>query len=589
MSAGWESGRSFQARPMETGSAPPPGANPARSIARVSIAKVEVHTVMTKFFFLLLLGTTVAAAGDRPGTPDIRAGSIGAHVDFLAHDLLEGRAPGHRGGDLAAEYIATQFRLAGLKPGNGDSYFQQVPMVGITVDPAVRLRLAVGGKEEADLTYREDFVAAAGVEQERIVLSDLDLVFVGYGITAPEVPWDDYKGVDVKGKVLLMLVNDPPSDDPGFFGGKALTYYGRWTYKYEEAARQGAAGAIIIHNTEMAGYPWTVVQSSWTGEQFGLPAAEPTGLLMQAWVQQDHADQWFRRIGLDFEKALQMAAKPDFQPVDMKLQVSAELNASLRRIESPNVVAVLEGTDPGLKNEFIIITTHYDHLGVDPSIEGNSIYNGALDNASGTAGMLELARAMAADAVKPRRSVLFAAVTAEEQGLLGSKFYAENPLFPLSRTVANVNIDAINVWGRTENMIAMGAERSSIEDVTNKVARELKVELSPDPSPEKGSFFRSDQFSLVKVGVPAVYIRYGLHFEGKPRGWGEEMVEQYTARHYHQPTDEVQDDWTYEGSVQMMEFVYRTVFYLGNQEGIPEWKPGDPFERARKASFEEGR
>jgi Zn-dependent M28 family amino/carboxypeptidase len=543
---------------------------------------------MTRFFVLFFFVAAVGFAADRPGTPNIKAGNIAAHVEFLAHDLLEGRAPGHRGGDLAAEYIATQFRLAGLKPANGDSYFQQVPMVGITVDPAVRLRVAGEGKED-NLVYREDFVAAAGVEIEKLVIDGQDLVFVGYGITAPEVPWDDYKGVDVKGKVLLMLVNDPPSDDPNFFGGKALTYYGRWTYKYEEAARQGAVGAIIIHNTDMAGYPWTVVQSSWTGEQFGLPATEPSSLLMQAWVQQDHADRWFKSLGLSFEKALELAAKPEFQPIDMKLQVSTEMSAGLRRIESPNVVALLEGTDPRLKDEIIVITTHYDHLGVDPTLQGNSIYNGALDNASGTAGMLELARAMAADTVKPKRSILFAAVTAEEQGLLGSKYYAENPLFPLHRTAANVNIDAINVWGRTKNMIAMGAERSTIEQITDKVAGEMNVELSPDPSPEKGSFFRSDQFSLVKVGVPAVYIRYGLKFEGKPDGWGEEMVEQYTAQHYHQPTDEVQADWTYEGSVQMMEFVHRTVLYLGNQEQMPAWKPGDPFERARKASIQEGR
>jgi Zn-dependent M28 family amino/carboxypeptidase len=544
---------------------------------------------MTRFLIVFFLMAAVTFGADRPGTPDIRAGNISAHVNFLAHDLLEGRAPGHRGGDLAAKYIATQFRLAGLKPANGDSYFQQVPMVGITVDPSVRLRLSGDGGEAGGLAYREDFVAVAGVEQERIALADKELVFVGYGITAPEVPWDDYKGVDVKGKVLLMLVNDPPSDDPEFFGGKALTYYGRWTYKYEEAARQGAAGAILIHNTEMAGYPWSVVQTSWSGEQFGLPATEPSSLLVQAWVQQHHADQWFQRIGLSFEKALELAARPEFQPIDMNLWVSTELNSTMRQIESPNVVALLEGTDPELKDEVVIITTHYDHLGVDPSLEGNNIFNGALDNASGTAGMLELARVMAADTVQPKRSILFAAVTAEEQGLLGSKYYAENPIFPLYRTAANVNIDAINVWGRTKNIIDMGAERSTIEEITRQVAREMGVELSPDPSPEKGSFFRSDQFSLVKVGVPAVYIRYGLKFEGKPEGWGEEMDQEYTARHYHQPTDEVRDDWTYEGSVQMMEFVYRTLHYLANQRDMPVWKPGDPFERARKASIESRR
>lgn len=534
---------------------------------------------------LLVLGGGSCRQPAAPPAVDLE--KIRAHVRFLSDDLLEGRAPGSRGGELAARYIATQFELAGLEPVNGDSYYQMVSLVGVEPDPAMQLRIAGKGLS-LPLQYRQDFVAVAGVQREEVALQEGELVFVGYGITAPEVPWDDYKATDLKGKVLLMLVNDPPSDDPGFFGGKALTYYGRWTYKFEEAARRGAAGALIIHNTEMAGYPWTVVDSSWTGEQFSLPLEEPKSTVVEGWIQQGTADQLLRHAGLSFERALEMAAKSDFQPLPLGLKVSLQIRSQIRQVESPNVIARLPGSDAQLKEEVVLITTHYDHLGVGNPVEGDGIYNGALDNASGTGGLLELASRMAVYAERPRRSILFAAVTAEEQGLLGSQYYAAHPLVPLSRTAASINFDSINVWGRTENIVPLGAERSSIEPLVARVGEEMDMMLSPDAFPEKGYFFRSDQFSLVKVGVPAVYLSRGHRYIGKPENWGEELAKEYTARHYHQPSDEFDPSWSFEGAAQMMQFAFRTALYLANADAMREWKPGDAFEAARKRSLAEG-
>lgn len=534
---------------------------------------------------ILLTGLPACMPVSSPVTdPGLRPDRIRTHVRFLAGDLLEGRLPGTRGGELAAGYIAAQFELAGLRPAHGDSYYQMVPLVGIKAEgnPLLGMR----GKQGAlALTFARDYVIAAGVEQEKISLRDRELVFVGYGITAPEVPWDDYKGIDLRGKVLLMLVNDPPSEDPRFFGGRALTYYGRWTYKLEEAARQGAAGALLIHNTDMAGYPWGVVESSWTGEQFSLPQEQPQSMVVEGWVQESVGDQLLASAGLTFQKARELAAQAAFKPVPLGLTVSLDLASQVRRIESPNVIARLEGSDHQLKEEVILITSHYDHLGVGQEVNGDAIYNGALDNASGTAGLLELAARMAAYAQRPRRSILLAAVTAEEQGLLGSEYYATHPLVPLAKTAANINFDSINVWGKTENLTAMGAERSTIEAVVERVAQEMNLVLSPDAFPEKGYFFRSDQFNLVKVGVPAVYVSRGYRYIGKPEGWGEELAKEYTAQRYHRPSDEFDSTWSFEGAAQMMEFAFRTALYLANQEDMPVWKPGDAFEAIRKKTL----
>ena len=527
---------------------------------------------------LVCLGLIAVAVRAADLEPAIEAKRIREMTRFLSDDLMEGRGPGSRGGELAVKYIANQFALVGLEPGDGDSYFQNVPMIGVKVLPPASLEFSNKQGQKTSLTFARDFVGWP--TEQTVDLSSADLLFVGYGIKAPEVPWDDYKGQNVKGKGLVMLVNDPPSDDPTFFGGKALTYYGRWTYKFEEAARQGAAGVILIHNTDMAGYPWQVVEASWSGEQFKLPTDQVKSTKVEGWIQQEVAEKLFQEDGLTFEKAREMAGKADFTPVLLSAKVSVSMKTENRRVESPNVVGKLTGADPNLKDQVIVITSHWDHFGIGKAVNGDSIYNGALDNASGIAGMIELARALASQPEKPRRSVLFVAVTAEEQGLLGSAYYAAHPIAPLSKTAANVNFDAINVWGRTLNLIAMGADFSSLGQTVAKVAKKMNVEISPDPQPEKGSFFRSDQFSLVKAGVPAVYIRYGLEFEGKSEDWGEKLVNDYTAKHYHQPSDEFDPSWSFEGAAQMMEYTRRVVTDVANADAMPQWKPDSPFKRA---------
>jgi Zn-dependent M28 family amino/carboxypeptidase len=536
--------------------------------------KMRAFVTMLLCFGLIAVGRVNASGCE----PNISAQNIKEMTRFLSDDLMEGRGPGTRGGELAAKYIADQFILTGLAPANGDSYFQNVPMIGVTVVPPASLEFVDKRGQKISPEFGKDFVGwpTQGIAD----LASKELVFVGYGVNAPEVPWNDYKGQSVKGKILLMLVNDPPSDDPKFFGGKALTYYGRWTYKFEEAARQGAVGAILIHNTDMAGYPWQVVETSWSGEQFKLPTEEVKSTLIEGWIQQAVAEKLFESAGLTFERAREMAGKADFSPLSLGVTVNVHMKSETRKIESPNVVAKLEGVDPKLKDEVIIITSHWDHLGIGKPVNGDAIYNGALDNASGVAGLIELARVMSLQPEKPKRSIIFAALTGEEQGLLGSAYYAAHPLVPLSKTALDVNFDAINVWGRTSNLVASGTEYSTgLAETVAKVAREMKVEITPDPQPEKGSFFRSDQFSLVKVGVPAAYIRYGLRFEGKSEDWGEKLVNDYTSKNYHQPSDQFDPSWSFEGAVQMMEFSRRLVTYVANADAMPQWNAGSPFQR----------
>lgn len=528
---------------------------------------------------VLIAGMSLALqAAEEPST--VQGRNIRIHTRFLSDDVTEGRAPGSRGAELAAKYIATQFELSGLSPVSGDSFFQMVPMLGSKANRPPTLSASGAGSARVEFQYARDFVGWPTSSRKEAKSSGNELVFVGYGIQAPEAGWDDYKGQDLKGKILLMLVNDPPSDDPAFFGGRALTYYGRWTYKFEEAARQGAAGVLLIHNTDMAGYPWQVVETSWTGERFDLPEESVKSTAFEGWIQQAKADELFKAKGLDFERAVQMAGKRDFAPVALGLTVFAEFHSDVRRLDSPNVLGLLKGSDPRLQREAIVITTHYDHFGIGKEVEGDRIYNGALDNASGTAGLIELARALAASTERLRRSVIFAAVTGEEQGLLGSAYYAAHPTWPLADTIANINVDAINVWGRTRNIVAMGAERSSLEANVKELAGRLGLAISPDPEPEKGSFFRSDHFSLVKVGIPAVYVDNGLDFEGKDPNWGQRLSEEYLAKRYHQPNDEFDPTWSFEGAEQIMEFVRMLTVSVGNATDRPKWKPGDPFARA---------
>jgi len=517
---------------------------------------------------------------------EIRRAAIRAHLKFLADDLLEGRGPGSRGGDLAAKYIAAQFEALGLEPAVGDtSYFQPVELLGMNPAPRITFYTKRGRLQP---TYRRDFVAWTPIERATVRLARSNVIYMGYGIDAPEYNWNDYEGVDVAGKVLLISPNEPPSTDDRFFDGKALTYYGRWTYKFEEAARRGAAGVILIHTTEKAGYGWPVVEGSWSGEQFYVGGQEAARQLrLESWITQEVASRLLKSEGYDLADLLDKAGKPGFRPIPLRFQVEARISNTIRHIVSPNVIGKVPGSD--LADQYILYTSHYDHLGMDPTKAGDNIFNGAVDNASGTAGLIELARAFTEVRPRPRRSILIAAVTAEEAGLLGSKWYAQHPVVPLAKTAAEVNIDAINVRGETRDIIPMGADLSSIRTVVEQVAKEMGMTLSPDPMPEQGFFFRSDQFSLVKVGVPAVYFDPGDKYVGQPEDYGRKLAEDYIKNRYHRPSDEYDPSWSLEGAEQMLRFAFKTGYALANADQMPVWKEGVPFKRVRQEILSKSR
>jgi len=506
-----------------------------------------------------------------------------AHVRFLADDLLEGRGTGARGGLLAAKYIAAQFESLGLEGAGTDrSYFQAVQMVGIKPDPSTQL-IVKSNRGDAQFKFGEEFVVGTDLEEPNINIIS-EIVFVGYGIVAPEYNWDDYKGIDCRGKVLMMMVNDPPatSAEPNLFGGRALTYYGRWTYKYEEAARHGAAGVILIHTNDSAGYGWNVVRNSWGGERFGLvPDPSTPTLRMKSWVTEDVASRIALMGGQNLNQLRQAALTRAFQPVSFGARVDMPLKSSARRIGAPNVAAVLRGTDPNLKNEFVIYSAHWDHLGIRPDQPGDNIYNGAVDNATGIAGLIGIAGAFNALSMKPKRSIIFLATTGEEQGLLGAEYYTRHPLAPIDKTVANINLDSMNVLGLATDIAPLGSERSTLGKVIEAVGRENQVTISPDPRPEQGSFYRSDHFPFAKVGIPAVNFEPGSHYVGHSDKWAEEQFKEYNESRYHQPTDEYSPNWDFRGLVQQARLAYLIGLRVANSLEIPQWNKGDEFERAR--------
>jgi Zn-dependent M28 family amino/carboxypeptidase len=510
--------------------------------------------------------------------------SARAHVKFLSDDLLEGRGTGSRGGLLAAKYIAAQFEAAGLEPAAPDhSYFQQVQMVGTRTDPSSQLVIKTTTGEER-FSYGDQFVAGTDLEEPSINIIS-EIVFVGYGIQAPEYQWDDYKGLDVRGKVVMILVNDPPATaaEPNLFGGKALTYYGRWTYKYEEAARRGASGVILVHTNESASYGWNVVRNSWGGEQFGLvPEANTPVLRMKAWVTDEVATQIVKAGGLDLAGLRLSAVNRSFQPVSLTSRVDMTLKVTSRRIVAPNVAAVLRGSDPNLKNEFVVFTAHWDHLGMRPDQAGDNVYNGAVDNATGIAGLIGIGDAFSALSARPKRSIIFLATTAEEQGLLGSEYYTRHPLVPLDKTVANINLDSMNVLGPTTDISPLGADRSSLGKVITAVAAESQVTLSGDPRPERGSFYRSDHFPFAKVGVPAVSFNPGTKFVGHSEKWGEDQFREYNETRYHQPADEFSPSWDLRGLVQQGRLAFLSGVRVANAVETPKWNDGDEFAKARQ-------
>jgi len=513
---------------------------------------------------------------------------IRAHVRFLAHDLLEGRGTGQRGGEIAAEYIATQFALAGLKPAGDDgTYMQKVPLVGLTPLPETTVSLIPEKGSAIDLQPLDQYVA---YDQTQQPTSDVDaeVVYVGYGIEAPEYNWDDYKGVDVRGKVLLMLVNEPPSDDVNFFQGKALTYYGRWTYKYEEAVRKGAAGAILIHKTDMASYPWDVVRNSNSGEKSFLKLEGRPALKVAAWIQLEVARQLATRTGHDLDQMMEEAQSRNFRPVSLPLKLKAHMLTKVRPFESSNVLAVLAGNNGSLRNEAILYTAHYDHLGIRPDMPGDNIYNGADDNATGCGILLELARVYAESVEKPRRSILFASVTAEEQGLLGSEYLVRHLPIPASKISLGLNYDDVPPLGAPEEVEVSGAERTTFYPAIQALARTFRLTIRPDSQPEAGHYYRSDQFSLAQAGIPAFAINEGVKYKGHDAAWGQQQADEFTANHYHQPSDEYHPWMDFTGDAVMARFGFALGWEASAQPEQISWRKGDEFApRTNRASGRE--
>ena len=513
---------------------------------------------------------------------------IRAHVRFLSDDLLEGRGTGQRGGDIAAQYIATQLALYGLKPaGDNGTYMQKVPMVGITPQPATTFAFVPAKGGANDLKVLDQYVAYDQTQQSQ---SDVnaEIVYVGYGIEAPEYNWDDYKGADVKGKVLLMLVNEPSSDDAKFFKGKALTYYGRWTYKYEQAARKGAVGAILIHRTDMASYPWEVVRNSNSGEKSFLKLDGTPKLKVASWIQLDVAKELAANSGMDLDKMMADAQSRDFRPIALSAKLKAHMVSKVRPFESNNVIAMLPGADRKLKDEAVMYTAHYDHLGIRPDMSGDNIYNGANDNATGCGILLELANVFSLAAQKQRRSILFTAVTAEEQGLLGSEYLGKHPPIPADKIALDLNYDDVPPLGSPEEVEVSGSERTTFYPIVQGLAKEFRLNIRPDARPEAGHYYRSDHFSLARVGIPAFSVNEGMKYKGHDVAWGMQQADEFTAKHYHQPSDEYHPEMDFTGDAAMARFGFALGWQAANMPNLVGWEKGDEFEAPRVKSMSGG-
>lgn len=527
---------------------------------------------------LSLLLTAFSSAEDlTPSGEKMRA-----HVKYLASDALEGRGVGTRGERLATDYLAAQLEASGVKAGGEDgTYFQRVTLLGSTPQQA-EAELVIDGK--TTLHFGQDFVGNSFAQQPDNDF-DAEAIFVGHGISAPEFHWDDYKGVDVKGKVLVYFTNEPPSDDPAFFGGRALTYYGRWTYKFEEAARRGAVAAIIIHTTPTAGYGWATVSGSFSQErpEVKLEPGQPA-LKLAAWVTTEAGAKLIASTGKTVDELLAMANRPEFRPIPLGVHIRGHLPVKLRTIESRNVIGRVEGDDPELRKQVVLFTAHWDHLGRSVPVNGDDIYNGAVDNATGCAMVLEMARVWQTLPHKPRRSALFIFVTAEESGLIGSEYYGKHPVAPAGQTAADLNFDGFYPFGKTRDVFVTGAERTTLWPLVQRTAKRLSLEIKPDAEPEQGSYYRSDHFSLARVGVPAFSIEAGRDYLGKPADFGRTTFETYNTQHYHQPSDEYHDDWDFASMEQMAQFGLALGLDIANQPKLATWKPGDEFLSARQTS-----
>ena len=550
-----------------------------RATRNAKIAAVLLAVALVNLPLVAQKKTTTSSAALTIDPEKIRA-----HVKFLASDLLEGRGTGQRGGDIAAEYIATQFALYHLKSAEKDSYFQDVPMVGVKTLSDTSFQLVPANGEALTLKNLEDFVTN-NESQTQTADIDASIVFVGYGITAPEYQWDDYKGYDLHGKVALLFVNEPTSDDPKFFKGKALTYYGRWTYKFEETARHGAVVTLIIHRTDLASYGWQVVRNSWGTEKSYL-RIEPGAPKLKAasWIQLDVAKRLVAMGGLDLDKLFQQAQSRDFKPVELPVRLQAHIASELRPFVSKNVIAKLPGSNRKLAEEAVLYTAHYDHLGIAPNMSGDNIYNGAVDNATGCGVLLELARAWSETKPAPPRSILFAAVTGEEQGLLGSEHLGKHSPVPPAKISVDLNYDALAPIGDPEEVEVSGAERTSFYPTVEAAAKQFELTIRPDSRPEAGHYYRSDHFSLARVGVPSFSIGEGLKFAGHDAAWGDAQAKDYVDHRYHQPTDEYREYMNFSGLAKMARFGYALGLAAASQPSLAAWQPGDEFEAARKKS-----
>lgn len=513
---------------------------------------------------------------------------LAEHLAVLASDEFEGRAPASKGEEKTVNYLKQQFQKLGLKPGNGESYFQEVPMVAITADPEANLEIQ--GKNKTHVfRYGDEYMAWTLRVAEEVALEKSDMIFVGYGIIAPEYNWNDYEGVDVRGKTVVMLVNDPgfATEDLALFKGKAMTYYGRWTYKFEEAARQGAAGAFIVHETEPASYPWEVVRNSWSGTNFSLetPDNNISRCAVEGWITLETAQKIFESANEDFEARKQASSKRSFKAFPLGLKTSLTLKNRIERSKSRNVIAVLLGSNRA--DEYIFYMAHWDHFGKDPSLEGDQIFNGARDNATGTAALVELAEAFKSLKSRPSRSIVFLAVTGEEQGLLGSKYYATHPIYPLPRTAAAINMDALNIFGRMKDITIIGYGNSELDRYVEEEAARQGRSVRPDPYPERGSFFRSDHFSFARQGVPSLYTSSGVNHVEKGEEWARTRMKKWAEENYHKPSDEYDpDEWDLSGAVEDLRLLFRVGYRLSKESAFPKWNKGAKFKARRDADME---
>ncbi len=533
--------------------------------------------------FTLAGADSVVPAGAKEVAGRFQIERMRADLKFLASDLLEGRGTGARGGRIGEEYIASQFEMAGLKPlGDNGTFLQKVPLIGLTTQAETTLTVVPQKGIPIKLRYLDDFVAnALTLKKEETIKAPI--VFVGYGISAPEFQWNDFQGVNVKGKVLLCLVNDPPSEDPKVFGGKAMTYYGRWTYKFEEAARQGAAGILLIHNTAMAAYGWGVVRNSNSGEQAYLENTPGEyAVPMAGWISEDMAGKLASASGTDLKTLFEKAKIRGFRAMELPLVMEGKLIAQVRPLEAHNVIGMLEGSDPKRKEEVIVYTAHHDHLGIGNPIDGDNIYNGAEDNASGTALLLEMARAFAETSRRPARSVVFLAVTAEERGLRGSEYYGKVPKIVAKKTMLDLNYDGLALWGETSDVTLTGADRTSVWPIVQEVAKEIGYRVEPETHPEAGYYYRSDHFSLARVGIPSFSVDPGNDYVGKPESFGEQKYKEYIEKHYHQPSDEYNPQWDFSGARKLAALGVAIGWRVAELTESTGWIKGDEFEKLRK-------